>query len=200
MSMQLLRTVILCLLTQQALFSGEALTRMTGLEEGNCYLDGDEIILNKYKKHLENSTWIVPPSTLLAYNYVDGNDIPVSDQTVWIINKFDGGYFFGDSYTSINQVPSSHMRLVGSVTTFGNVYITFFPVTGSLQNTDFVNGVGVFKKIDGKYAFVMQMNSAQNSLYGLSHWSYMISVKKNEYFYQNLPGENMSVPEFISQF
>ncbi len=156
--------------------------------------------LNKYKKYIENTTWIVPPSTLLAYNYLNGTSVPVSDQTVWVINKYKKGYFFGDAYTTLNAVPSSHMTFVGSVTTEGDVYITFYPVSGNTQNTDVVAGIGKFTKKDGKYVFIMQMGSAQNNLVGLSHWSYMIPVKKKDFFYRHLPGVNMSVPVFIAQF
>lgn len=157
-------------------------------------------IFNKYKKHIENSTWVVPPSTLLAYLYVNGERVPVSDQTVWVINKFEQGYFFGDAYISINQVPSSQRSIVGSITPYGDVYITFYPLGGTGSTEDIVNGIGKFIKQDGQYVFVMQMNSASNASSGLSHWSYMLSVKKGDVFYRHLPGENMSVPEFISQF
>ncbi len=153
-----------------------------------------------YKKHIENTIWIVPPSTLLAYEYIDGTSTPVSDQTVWVIGNYDQGYFFGTAYASINQSTLSSFNLVGSITPCGDVYITFFPLSGSSQSTDIVAGIGIFTKIHGKYQFIMQMNSAQNTLEGLAHWSYMISVKPDDYFYQNLPGENMSVPEFLSQF
>jgi hypothetical protein len=155
---------------------------------------------NRYKKYLENTTWIVPPSTLLAYEYLDGDHVPISDQTVWVINKFDQGYFFGDSYTTLNGTPSSQTTFVGSITPYGDVYIAFYPVSGTLSDTDVVVGIGTLEKKEGKPFFVMQMNSAQNSLVGLSHWSYMINVIPNDYFYQHLPGVNMSVPTFISQF
>jgi hypothetical protein len=155
---------------------------------------------DKYKKQLNNSVWIVPPSTLLAFEYLNGNHIAVSDQTVWVINEYNQGYFFGDSYTSLNNSLLSQRKIVGSITPCGNVYITFYSLSGNEQNIDVVNGFGTFKKHKGKYSFLMQMNSAQNSLTGLSHWSYMISVKPEDYFYQHLPGVGMSVPQFISQF
>lgn len=168
-------------------------------------IESDEIAKSikssdKFKRHIENTIWIVPPTTLLAYQYIDGISVPVTDQTVWVINRFDQGYFFGDAYTSLNAEPSSHTTFVGSVTPFGAVYMTFFPITDNPPSTDVVTGIGNFTKVDGKYFFVMQMNSAQNSLQGLSHWSYMISVKPDDFFYRHLPGENMSVPEFLAEF
>lgn len=52
-----------------------------------------ENIEDVYKKYLENTTWIVPPSTLLAYQFSSGVHIPLSDQTVWVIETF----FFGEN-------------------------------------------------------------------------------------------------------
>lgn len=150
---------------------------------------------NKYKKLLENTIWIVPPMTLPAVNYNLGTTTFVSDQTVWVIRSFEKGYFFGDSYTSINQVPASHDQMVGSITPLRNVMITFYPAKGAP-----VNGIGVFQKKCGQHTFIMQTNTSQNSFSGLSHWSYMISVTPDDFFYKHLPGVDMSVPEFIDQF
>lgn len=178
----------LLLVVYQPLFSEDDLS---------CYIKKAE---KRYKKYLRNTVWIVPPPTLLAYEFVGGIHVPVSDQTVWVISRYDQGYFFGDSYTTLNGTPSSQRKIVGSVTPRGDVYITFYPLSDETESTDIVNGIGSFEKQNGKYTFIMQMNSAENSLSGLSHWSYMISVKPDDYFYQHLPGVNMSVPEFISQF
>jgi hypothetical protein len=46
----------------------------------------------------------------------------------------------------------------------------------------------------------MQMNSGQNGVSGLAHWSYMIPVNPGDVFYNHLPGTNMSVPAFLAQF
>ena len=156
--------------------------------------------VDKYKKYIENSTWVVPPKTLQAYQYLNGQTVGVLDQTVWVINRFEHGYFFGNSYTAINAAPTSQMNLVGSITPEGNVYITFYPVSGNLLSSDVVNGIGKFRKKDGHHYFTMQMNSAQNELQGLSHWSYMIKVRPKDYFYKHLPGVDISVPQFITQF
>ena len=136
----------------------------------------------------------------MAYEHLNNQNVPVSDQTVWVINKFKQGYFFGDSYTALNGTPSSQRKIVGSITPNGDVYIAFYPLSDNTQDTDIVNGIGVFEEKKGKYQFVMQMNSAENTLTGLAHWSYMISVKPKDYFYRHLPGIDLSVPEFINQF
>lgn len=186
-----LRTLALvCFLaSSQTLLSDEFRQNAKGLKDSE-----------KFGKYIENTTWIVPPSTLLAYEYINGASVKVSDQTVWVITKFDQGYFFGNSYTGLNGSPSATKAIVGSITPFGDVYISFFPVTGNYQNTDVVTGIGKFTKHKGKPYFVMQMNTGENGLQGLAHWSYMISVKPDDYFYQHLPSMNMSVPEFIAQF
>lgn len=154
---------------------------------------------NKYKKHIENTIWVVPPHSLLAFEYEEGTHSTVSDQTVWVIDSFKKGYFFGHSYESINQTNLSQMKIMGSVTDLGDVYITFYPLDGSPESK-VVTGLGKFLKKNGQYVFLMQMNSSPTNSSGLSHWAYMVSVNKESCFYQNLPGENMSLPDFLKQF
>jgi hypothetical protein len=185
-------TLCCVLMTFQAFSDQETLSDERESKCSSC--------INKYEKYLINSTWVVPPETLLAYNYVNGTHSTVSDQTVWVINEYDKGHFFGDAYTSIDRVPISHMSIVGSVTPLGNVHITFYPVGATPQTTNVINGVGRLEQINGVYTFVMQMNGSQNVLCGLSHWSYMVSVKRGDPFYKHLPGVDMSLPEFIDQF
>ncbi|MCE0721881.1 hypothetical protein [Legionella resiliens] len=152
-----------------------------------------------YQYCFKNSTWIVPPQTLLAYLYDNANFTPVSDQTVWVISSYNQGYFTGQSYTSINNSILSQRYLIGSVTSEGKVYITFY--SGTSSRTDLVNGIGALRvKSSSQCSFIMQMNSGQNGVSGLTHWSYMIPVKPGDVFYNNLPGTNMSVPQFLAQF
>jgi hypothetical protein len=146
-------------------------------------------------------TYIVPPKTLLAYQYINGKNIPVQDQTVWVINEYNKGYFFGKAYVALNGQPLSESNLSGTVTPQGDVYITFFSVDGSTK----ITGIGKFvtkprsdKKESNKRFFLMQMNSAQNSTLGLSHWSYMVPVTAKDEWYQHLPSVGLSVPQFIS--
>lgn len=157
---------------------------------------------NNFKNLIENTIWIVPPSTLLAYEYSTSTYTPVTDQTVWIVDNYDGGYFFGNAYTAIidqsDSITYTQKRMLGTVTDGGAVYITFIP-SGSIGNTDLINGIGVFSKLQGGYRFVMQMNSGSNTD-GLSHWSYMISIDNSSPFYYNLPGVNQSLPEFLTNF
>ena len=155
-----------------------------------------------YQYCFKNSTWVVPPETLLAYLYDNADFTRVSDQTVWVISSNNQGYFFGQSYTAIIEGISTTLSkkyLVGSVTSEGKVYITFY--SGTSSSTDLVNGVGDLTiKSSGQCSFIMQMNSGQNGVSGLTHWSYMIPVNPGDVFYNHLPGTNMSVPDFLAQF
>lgn len=167
----------------------------------SCYLYPIDY-QNNFKPLIENTTWIVPPSTLLAYEYSNSGYTAVTDQTVWIVDDYDGGYFFGNAYTGIIQ-PSgstvySQKKFIGSVTTGGTVYMTFIP-EGSVSTNDLVTGLGTFVKLQGTYQFVMQMNSGSTTN-GLSHWSYMIPITTGSPYYNSLPGVNQSLPEFLSNF
>ena len=155
---------------------------------------------NKYKSILENSTWVVPPSTLLAYQYETGSVTSTDDQTVWIIDSYNSGYFFGNSYTYLsNGALYSQRVMLGTVTTEGNVYITFYSTGGSTGVSDLVNGIGTLQNIQGAYQFVMQMNSGSTTN-GISHWSYMTSVQPGDNYYENLPGVGTSIPVFLTNF
>lgn len=154
-----------------------------------------------YQYCFNNSTWIVPSQTLLAYEYANEVLTPVSDQTVWVISTYNQGYFCGQSYTGINNNSTlSQKYLIGTVTPDGKVNITFY--SGTSTSTDLISGEGTLTaKSSGQCSFTMQMNSGQNGVNGLVHWSYMIPVKPGDPLYNDLPGTNhMSVPEFLSQF
>lgn len=154
---------------------------------------------DKYISLLQNTIWVVPPSTLRAYQYSSGTSTPVVDQTVWFINSYVGGYFFGTSYTYISPTTYSTRIFVGSITNNGTVYITFYPSDGSLLSTDLVNGIGTFTYEQGNYRFTMQMNSG-SALSGVAHWSYMVSVTEDSPYYNDLPGVGTSIPVFLQNF
>ncbi|SRR5579862_833267 len=156
---------------------------------------------NNFKNLIENTIWIVPPSTLLAYEYLPSSYTAVTDQTVWVIDGYDNGYFFGTSYTAVIDSGSTtytQKKILGTVTDGGGVYITFIPL-GAISTTDLVNGIGTFVNLQGSYRFVMQMN-AGSTADGLSHWSYMISINESSPYYNNLPGVDQSYPDFLTNF
>jgi hypothetical protein len=148
-------------------------------------------------KLLTNSIWYVPTETLKAYLTINDTNEQVIDQTLWVIDSCEDGYFFGTSYTVIPNVTTSKKSFVGSITPYGSVLITFY----SGNNT--IVGSGTFSKINGEYQFVMQMNSIFSSeglVLGISHWSYMRRVIPESYYYQYLPGVIFGVQEFLALF
>jgi|GEM_PF-2694768 len=153
-----------------------------------------------YKTILQNSLWVVPPQTLLSYHYSGSTYTAESDQTVWVINVYKHGYFFGQAYTLINNTTRSLRNMIGTITPCGSVYITFYSTDGESSSNDLVTGLGKMICSYGNPLFIMQMNSAQGGADGLSHWSYMTKVYPNDCWYQKLPGVGISVPDFINQF
>lgn len=111
----------------------------------------------------------MPPQTLLAYLYNNASVVPAVDQTVWVFDKYDQGYFSGQSYSEIDGTILSQKYLVGTVTSEGKVLITFY--SGTSSSTDLVNGTGTLNvKSSGQCTFVMQMNSGQNGVSGFYHY------------------------------
>jgi hypothetical protein len=150
----------------------------------------------KLVKLFHHSTWIVPCETLKAVFTVDNISRFVSDQTVWIIDSYDSGYIFGSAYVTLDGNPTSKFKIVGSISSLGDVLFSF--ISGNITT-----GIGKFLKIDGKWQFVMQTNSLDdlmNNVIGISHWSYMIKVDPCDCRYQHLPGVGISVPDFIALF
>ncbi len=155
--------------------------------------------VNKYRSVFQDTIWVVPPETLLAIIHEGETDTEVLDQTIWVIETFEKGYFTGQSYTSINGGSVTKKNLVGSVTNLGDVYITFYD-TASTPESSISPIVGIGKLIcqKGEYVFVMQMSSESSDTASLSHWSYMVPVSPKDCYYQSLPGVGISVPTFIA--
>ncbi len=157
---------------------------------------------NKHALLLKDTIWAVPPATLLAYEYSRFAHTPVMDQTVWVIDEYNAGYFFGKSYTEILHPPErisrSENKLIGSITEEGNVHITFVPVDPE-NNDDFLETTGIFSKEHGSYQFIMQMNGRQNKK-GLCHWSYMVHITEESPYFHSLPGTHQSLPQFLAGF
>jgi hypothetical protein len=144
-----------------------------------------------------NSIWIVPTETLLAYHTIGTKNSPVSDQTVWLITSYTNGYIFGTSYTAIDTVPTAKTDIIGSMSPYGDVLLSFY------SNNNVTTGSGKFMKINNKWQFIMQMNSLttlSGETIGLSHWSFMKNITKDDKEYYDLPGIGISVPKFIELF
>lgn len=158
---------------------------------------------SKLKKFFQNSIWIVPKSTLLAYATINGISKAVSDQTVWVIDSYEKGYIFGTSYTTLDGIPTSKTKIVGSIASNGNVLFSFYNANSNTKgNGNFVLN-GCDRKNLPSWEFIMQMSdlsTTTQAIIGLTHWSYMIYINESYPNYHHLPGVNISVPEFISLF
>ena len=132
---------------------------------------------------MNKAIYIVPKKTLLAYVTINNISKPVEDQTVWIIDKIENGYIFGTSYTTLDNVPSTKIKFIGSIASNGSVMINFNGIIGQ----------GTYNICKNK--FIMQMTSNV-----LSHWSYMIYIDENSKYFKKLPGIKISVPKFIELF
>ncbi len=72
--------------------------------------------------------WYVPEKYLPALLWLTTEPesyASISDQTVWHINKFEDGYFFGPLSVKFETFPVLCQFLIGSITPGGRVYITF---------------------------------------------------------------------------
>lgn len=131
-------------------------------------------------KILLSNVWMVPEKTLLAYKFNLQTTEAVSDQTIWIFEKYDKGYVFGTAYINIGST-SSKSKIIGSITPKGSVYLTFYSASQTTM------GIGSFHKKRSRYYFVMQMSHLNSSpLEGTTHWSYMVPVPKQEFQLQPL--------------
>lgn len=151
-------------------------------------------------RYLKGTTWIVPPSTLPAYVTLGAATKRVSDQTVWIIDDVQDGYIFGTAYTTLDAVPFSKTKIIGSITPDGSVLFAF-------HASSITSGSGTFQRSCSdrysRYIFLMQTNSLSSlneGVVGLSHWSIMTSVTPTDEWYRKLPGVGISVPDFVALF
>lgn len=149
--------------------------------------------------NLKNTTWIVPPSNLLAFSFSKDSYEQVLDQTVWVINNQEGNYFFGYAYANVNGVYNKDY-LTGSILPDNNVQINFENVTSGSS----IVGVGKFKECK----FQMQMVTDKNFYIESQtiHASYMVKTKKGDKWFKKLPGSkkfnngvSLSVPQFINK-
>lgn len=70
--------------------------------------------------------WYVPPENLPAiqWNTADPESYTsISDQTVWHIQSYQGGYFFGPLVVKLETAPRLCQFLIGSVTPDGRVLL-----------------------------------------------------------------------------
>jgi translation initiation factor IF-1 len=130
---------------------------------------------------LAGTTWYVPSASLLAY--ITGPlaqvNVPIGDQTVFDIQGYNGGYFWGqtvvqlsaDSGVSGQGTSPSTFALFGSVTPEGDVLVTFTPSDPTQPTT---TGQGTMRYVDGQWRIELQMSTGTGLQ--VSHWAYMTQL------------------------
>lgn len=158
--------------------------------------------MNSQWNFLEGTYWYVPTPFLpaLQMNSADTEPTWMIDQTVWQITGYANGYFWGncavlmyEAGTTPNAAPLPY-RLAGSVTPDGKVQISFMPLN-TLGAAMSVSGWGTMKQQLKAWMFEMQMASGLTDL--VAHWAYMAETQEGEDSWDQLPGTDYSVPDFL---
>lgn len=149
----------------------------------------------------EGTYWYVPAVNLPAVEW-DSSDptnySPVSDQTVWHVENYAEGYFFGTVVVQFGVRPPACQYLIGSVTPDGGVFIAFNPLESPpVGSPTLTTGAGKMVLKDGEWTFLMQMASGSSSMQ-IAHWAYMLECTPDEECWENLPGVQKGIQEFIS--
>jgi hypothetical protein len=158
---------------------------------------------------LENTYWYVPADYLLALvsSPTRRSPIPASDQTVYHIVGYSGGYFWGP--TAVTYTPPggssasgpSCLQLVGSVTPEGRLHLTFtlLPAGGKATSDSAPTvGIGTMTPKQGAWSMENQMSTVAAGRVLLTHWAYMYQCKAAEHCFADLPDVALSIPEFLA--
>lgn len=165
---------------------------------------------------LNNTYWYVPTQYLLAIASSPSlpAPIPVSDQTVYHIQHYQAGYFWGttavsySSQQSFEDATPSCLQLVGSVTPEGKVHLTFtlLPATQAASPTPTPSsdstsaptvGIGTMVLQRGAWTMENQMSTTATESLLLTHWAYMYQCQPDEPCFSKLPGVGTSIPNFL---
>ena len=149
---------------------------------------------------LANTYWYVPTTNLHAvlYNSTTGSLMGVSDQTVYHITSYRGGYFTGPVVTQLGSSPASSSSMLGSVTPEGQVLLTF-TTTSMNSSPSITEGFGKMTRKFGQWTMENQMFTAPNEKLQIGHWAYMLQTRPGMRIWNSLPSADVSIPEFLSQ-
>ena len=148
-------------------------------------------------KFLAGSYWYVPPENIEAVlSNPHITPIPITDQTVFYIEAYTHGYFWGVTAVQLasGAVQPICFQLVGSVTPEGAVNLSFTPTGSQGMRTQ---GVGSMQLHASNWAMENQMSTGV--IGEVTHWAYMTQCKDaNSPCMQNpLPGSNLTLMEFL---
>ena len=136
--------------------------------------------------------WYVPQENLEAFRWqltAPQDAPPIGDQTVWHIERYENGYFFGPLVVQFLGLPRLCQYLIGSVTPDGRVYISFNAVEAIPAGTpSLTTGFGHMARADGgAWSFTMQMASGSSSSQ-VTHWASMQQCTPRDACWTDLPG------------
>jgi hypothetical protein len=145
---------------------------------------------------LKGTTWIVPANAPPnGYQIVNGKVIvPVPDQTVYQINDYKEGFFWGKLVKSLKGTASC-LSMIGSVTPEGWIHMSL--VTQDLSNVS--RGTGIMRLRNGAWTMEWQGTSGPSPAAQYTHWSYMTLTRPGLPTWNNLPIVHKSVPAFMAQ-
>jgi len=177
-----------------------------GILETGCSLGGKGVDLGSdrwsWLGQNGGTYWYVPTETLPAIRWdpeIPQDNVTIDDQTVWHIQRYENGYFFGPAVVKFEGFPALCQYLIGSVTPKGEVNIAFNAVqTIPIGDPTITTGLGRMVVQDLQWAFVMQMNSGARSVQ-VAHWSYMLQCTPDQACWTDLPGVKQSLPELLAK-
>ena len=150
---------------------------------------------------LKDTYWYVPQENLPA---VETTLSPlahqlISDQTVWHIEDYAEGYFWGKQVVKLSTNDQYLcMQLVGSITPQGDIQMTFTftlpPAVPPALNLK-VSGLGKMRRVRGTWQPEMQMTTGVSSL--VTHWAFMKQCQPGEACNQALPGVELPLQDFL---
>ncbi len=149
---------------------------------------------------LADTYWFVPVRNLPAvlYNSTTGTLQSVRDQTVYRIEAYWLGYFWGEAVTQLNSSSPTTSTTVGSVTPEGRVMLTFTEASKN-SSPSITEGFGVMQRKFGQWTMENQMFTAPSETLQIGHWAYMVQTRPGMASWKSLPSVGESVPAFLNQ-
>lgn len=144
--------------------------------------------------------WYVPQENLLAFQWntdTPQTQTPIDDQTVWHIERYENGYFFGPVAAQFTGYPRTCQYATGSVTPDGRVYMSFTSVQKlPIGTPSITTGIGKMLPVDGDWAFNMQMASGSSDTQ-VTHWAFMLQCRPEDDCWNELPGTDETLSQLI---
>jgi len=186
----MIRLLLLC----TALFAGVASPVLSNVSAAAHYPQGDW-------SWVTDTFWYVTQENLpaVATDLTTQQHQLVSDQTVWHIEDYAQGYFWGKTVVQLTGGDPLCLSMVGSITPEGDVQITFtLPLSGLAPALSLkTSGSGRMRLLQGEWKFEMQMTTGVTQL--ITHWAYMTQCKPGDQCVQQLPGVPSSLQDFLEQ-